>query len=333
MTTNGSLIGLSVHGLAYGDDFYDRADAVRRELLAFPDWQEMRQDNRYAKGVLNPLKQNGLTTGRLTEKHRSRIPECLRFVDALRAQLPRLCEAAGVQSLANEPGLDLEVNAMAYGEDAWLAPHTDSGAVHDGQDRRIAWMLYLTHPDDGEWDVSKGGAVRLWEPGGAEVRLCPRFNRFAMFRVSKDSFHEIERIAWPANWERCRLALSGWIRGAAPARQGKHTSVFLKSANHRALRAEMESRLRGTLAIYRLLLQQRHYCGGDTAASITAIDEATADYLAHVNAPPETSFVRRTVGERGSITVLDEQDRVVFSGPAESYADKSTLPRTVVTVE
>jgi hypothetical protein len=316
LTTSG-FTDLGVHGLVHQDDFCDFAGAVRDELLAFPDWREMRQNSAEHVNVLSPQRQNGITTGHLTPERLARLPECSRFCELVRGRTRDLCDLAGVEVTGDAADLTLEVNAMAYGEGAWLAAHTDSLPANN--DRLLAWMLYLTHPDDGEWEPEKGGAVRLWDPDGTEVRLRPRFNRFAMFRVYKQSFHEIERVAWATGWDRCRLALSGWIRGTRP-RQEKGVRVYLKSPDYLKGRAEAESRLQGALALYRLLLQQREYCGMDTAAAKEALEECEQDYEAHRAAPPGTSFLQRSVGRAGSILVLDERRRVSYLGAAANYS-------------
>src|SRR3989442_14873866 len=106
--------------------------------------------------------------------------------------------------------MQIEMNAMAYGEGSWLSPHTDHGSS-DSDERLLAWMLYLTDPSDGEWPAEKGGALRVSLSGGRAVRLQPKFNRFAIFKVSGTSVHEIETIKWNCGWEKCRLTLSGWL--------------------------------------------------------------------------------------------------------------------------
>ena len=229
-----SFVSLGIHRLVYMDDFCEFAGHIRDELLAFPEWIEMRQDGYDHKGALNPQLQNGITTGHLKGRHRDRLLHSLKFREWLQSRLRELCE---IEDLEFADNFRIEMNAMAYGEGAWLSAHSDSGSTEDTNDRLIAWMLYLTHPDDSEWTAEKGGAVRLWTRDGDEVRLRPKFNRFAMFRVHKQSFHEIEEIKWRTGWDRCRLALSGWIRGAA-SKQEKEMNVYLESQDSARKRAE-----------------------------------------------------------------------------------------------
>lgn len=306
---------LSVHNLVYKDDFCEFTQHIREELLSFPDWVEMRQDGYNIKGLLNAHRQNGITTGHLTSKYRDRLPYCLKFREFLQSRLRELCEIEGIEYTDN---LRVEINAMAYGEGAWLSGHTDSGATEDTDDRLIAWMLYLTHPDEGEWAVDNGGAVRLWTREGDEARLSPQFNRFAMFRVHKQSFHEIEKITRQTVWTTCRLALSGWIRGAAQ-KQAKNMSVYLKSSDYARLRTEVETRLQGAQALYGLMLQQRQHCGVDLGKTVETLNDCRRDYDAHLDAPDGTSFVHCVAGPQGCITVLDEARRVSYFGPRAKY--------------
>ena len=313
--TVGRFVEVGVHDLVYQDDFCAFAGAIRDELLAFPDWREMRQNNPNSVNVLSPQRQNGITTGHLTGARLARLPSCGRFCELVRGRMSELCAVGGGE--ADDPTqLTLEVNAMAYGEGAWLSAHTDSLPANN--DRLLAWMLYLTHPADGEWAPDKGGAVRLWDPDGAEARLRPRFNRFAMFRVHRQSFHEIEKVTWATGWDRCRLALSGWIRGPRQ-HQEKGVRVYLKTPNYLTLRAETETRLQGALALYKLMLQQRKFCRMDIAGTVESLEECNQDYEAHRTAPPETSFLQRSVGAAGSIIVLDERRQVSYLGAAANY--------------
>jgi Rps23 Pro-64 3,4-dihydroxylase Tpa1-like proline 4-hydroxylase len=305
----------SVHHLVYKDDFCTFANEIREELLGFPYWLEMRQDNYESKSFINPAKQNGLTTSHISDKHSQFLPNCLRFRDHLKTDLPNIAEIMGVD-LSND--LQIELNGMAYGEGSWLSGHTDQGSTADGNDRIVAWMLYLTHPEDGEWSEDQGGAVRLWEREGGEIRLNPRFNRFAMFRVHKGSMHEIERIKWPTGWERCRLGLSGWVRGARE-KKSKGMLVYMSSPDYLKQREKMEAYLQGYLAIHRLMVQQKKYCGVDATDADEKLRECLEDYEAHVSAPHGTSFLRRAPGPRGCITVLDAEQKIGYVGLRAKY--------------
>ena len=129
-----------------------------------------------------------------------------------------------------------------------------------------------------------------------------------MFRVHKGSLHEIEIIKWPTGWERCRLGLSGWIRGAGE-KKTKDMLVYMSSSDYLKQREKMEASLQGYLAIYRLMVQQKKYSDIDATDPEEKLRECLEDYEAHVNAPHGTSFVRRAPGPRGCITVLDAQQK------------------------
>lgn len=311
----------NVHGLVYKDELCDYAAELREELLKFPYWSEMLQQGETGNAVIKPQNQNGITTGHLTEHHRPRLPHCLKFRDWMQDNLRELCEVVGVEFADN---LLVEINAMAYGDGGWLAPHTDSGGIQSSNDRIIAWMFYLTHPDDDEWPTERGGAVRLWIPKGEEVRVKPKFNRFAMFRVSNKSFHEIEKISWNTGWERCRLALSGWIRGTYSPPERK-MRVYQLSKDFLAVRSQKEANLRGSLALYELMLQQRQHTGRDSQDTLELLRELREDYAALEASPPGTIFLRRLPGPAGCITVLNESQQVCFLGAPENFTGDPVL--------
>jgi 2-oxoglutarate-Fe(II)-dependent oxygenase superfamily protein len=319
------FVRLDVHNLAYQDDFCDFAQAIREELLGFPNWIEMRQEGYSGEQKVSPQRQNGITTGHLSSRQRKILPYCLKFTDFLRSRLRELCAFEGVECPEDAASLDIEINAMAYGQGAWLSPHTDSGITQRVNDRLIAWMLYLTHPDEGEWNAGQGGAVRVWLPDGPEARLSPKFNRFAMFKVHEQSFHEIERILRPTTWQTCRLALSGWIRGV-PEKRERGMAIYMRSKNFQELRAHVEDRLQGAFALYELMLQQQRHAGVETGTTEVTLDEHRKDYRAHLDSPPGLSFVERAAGPRGTITVLDEERKVRYLGSLKAYKENVTQP-------
>lgn len=98
-------------------------------------------------------------------------------------------------------------------------------------------------------------------------------------------------------------------------------SVYLKSPNHANLRQELETRLQGALALYRLKLQQQQYCGDDAAAAAEAFEDCDRDYRAHLAAPAGTSFVHRTPGPKGCISVVDDRRQLCYVGPLAGYRD------------
>ena len=179
-------------------------------------------------------------------------------------------------------------------------------------------MLYLTHPDDGEWLPEMGGAVRLFDAAGGEVRLLPKFNRFALFSVSDASFHEIERVTWACEWDRCRLALSGWIRGAAGGGE-RRACLYVRRSNAERARVEQMSRLQGALAMYGLMLRQQRHAGQDIAEVERRIRRCEQEHQAHRDAPEGTFFLRHAPGPAWCIIVVDEKQQVVYFGPREGY--------------
>jgi hypothetical protein len=174
-------------------------------------------------------------------------------------------------------------------------------------------MLYLTHPDDGEWSVEQGGALRVCEPDGQDERLRPKFNRFAAFAVSADSVHEIEPVRWACGWTRCRLALSGWVRAADAG--DRLTRLYVRRAEAAADRAAAEARLLGTLASARLLGQQQRHAGLDPADADERRQRAARELDAHRVAPAGTVFVEYVPGPAGGVIVLDEAGTVIYFGP------------------
>jgi 2OG-Fe(II) oxygenase superfamily len=308
-----------VHSITYKDDFYPWASDVRGELLRHPDWKPMLQGGTSGSSMFIPQRQNGITTRPLDEEDRARLPQCLKFRDFLAENFPVLCPLLGVNPADAQI---VEINAMAYGAGAWLSPHTDFFGHANKQNRLIAWMLYLTAPEDGEWTPEKGGAVRVWKPGDAEVRIHPRFNRFAMFRVHANSFHEVEKITWEPDWPHCRLALSGWIQGKPEPQAGRRTRVYLQSPSAQEKADEIEASLQGSLALHRLLAKQISYCENDPSLEIARIEELEQDLQAHSQAPPGTSFVRRVSGPEGCIIVVNETGETVYFGTLEGSREK-----------
>src|SRR5580700_4840197 len=80
-----------VHSITYKDDFCSFASDVRNELLSYPKWKEMRQDRSGGGTVINPNRQNGITTGHLAEEDREHLPHCLKFRDFLARSFAALC--------------------------------------------------------------------------------------------------------------------------------------------------------------------------------------------------------------------------------------------------
>jgi hypothetical protein len=308
-----------VHSITYKDNFYPFASQVREELLRHPKWKPMLQGSTAGATVFVPHRQNGITTSQLIEEDREQLPQCLKFRDFLAENLAVLCLLAGINPADAKM---VEMNGMAYGAGAWLSPHTDFFGYANKQNRLIAWMLYLTAPEDGEWTADKGGAVRVWQPGGEEKRVHPRFNRFAMFRVHADSFHEIEKITWQPDWPHCRLALSGWIQGAPRPENDRKMRMYLQSSSAQERSSEIGASLEGALALHRLLAQQIGYSGGDASLEIARASELEQDLRANQEAPVGTYFVRRVAGPAGCVVVVNESGQTIYFGSVEGAAEK-----------
>lgn len=306
---------LGIHNFVYQDDFCPFAAEIRNELLHYPHWTEMRQASREHKNLFKPYNQNGITTGHLSESWRERLPHCLAFRDLLWQRQVELCQTVGVRSGED---MAVEMNAMAYGEGAWLSLHTDAGALSD--ERVVAWMLYLTDPSDGEWLDAHGGAVRLVNRAREEVRLRPKFNRFAMFSVSSTSFHEIEQIAWKCGWTQCRLALSGWLTRSSG--RPNATTVYLHTPDFEKLRAQAGQRIEGSLALYNLMREQRAYCGLDVTETSEKLYQLNREYESHLSAPKGTYFLHHAPGPAACIVVLDENREIIYFGSREGYPRK-----------
>lgn len=319
MTLSDGFSKPGIHSLTYKDDFCSFADELRAELLRYPKWKEMKQEGAAGGDMIAPQRQNGITTGHLDEEVREKLPYALKFRDFLAQSFAALLPVVGADPA---DGREVEINAMAYGAGGWLSPHTDFFDHSSTENRLVAWMLYLTDPEDGEWPADKGGAVRVWNEAGQEGRVRPRFNRFAMFRVAKNSFHEIEKITWEPDWSNCRLALSGWIQGATQQKIERRTRMYLESSSSQKRNEEMEAYLQGSLALHRLLVKQKGYCGREVTATSDRISEFEQDYLAHRESPAGTSFLRRVPGPAGCIVVVSEAGGIVHFGTPGEYGKK-----------
>ena len=188
---------LALHGAVWRDDFCQIADELRGELVRYPGWKPMRTGH-----GIDYERQTGITTGHIVKGRPPELELCQAFAASLRDQATDLASLVGATL---EAQLAVETNGMAYGQGAWLSRHSDEQSR-----RRVAWILYLTDPGDAEWPEDWGGALVL-SSDDHRVVLRPRFNRFAAFRVSPTSWHEITRVQRQVGWEQARLALSGWI--------------------------------------------------------------------------------------------------------------------------
>jgi Rps23 Pro-64 3,4-dihydroxylase Tpa1-like proline 4-hydroxylase len=200
---------LGIHGCVVIDDACHYASVLRNELLNYPCWREMTQLVRAPQGAtmrrVDYANQTGITTGHITAD--MGLEACWRFRAEIELSMRALATATG--AAAGTGPLRVEMNAMAYGEGGHLLAHTDYGAERD---RRVAWILYLTEPDE-PWGPKDGGGLLL-RSEAEERTVYPLFNRLTAFRVYEHSLHEIGRVLRRTTWTQCRLALSGWIAGA-----------------------------------------------------------------------------------------------------------------------
>ena len=191
---------LPLHQGILADDFCSYAAELRQELLRFPRWKPFRLG-----GGSNYSFQTGITTGHIQGRF-DELARCHRFEAALLACGEELCRRVGA-AVGGE--LAIDISGMAYGKDGRLKRHTDSIGA-----RRLAWILYLTDPDDGEWPARDGGPLVLSDGPGAdagEVVDAPRFNRFVAFQVTDASWHEIRPVLRDTPWPAARLCLAGWL--------------------------------------------------------------------------------------------------------------------------
>lgn len=302
----------SVHGLVHRDDFCAFASEVRAELLAFPQWREMQQHSTFVDRLVLPERQNGITTGTIGDAEPAELVHCRRFHALVKEQAVALSGLVGAR--AGER-ISIEMHGMAYGQGSWLSPHTDHS---DSDESRIAaWILYLTHPDDGEWGADKGGALRLVdEARGAAASLGPKFNRFAIFAVSPTSTHAIDLVRFDPPWEHCRLALSGWIR---TEQRGHELAVYRRTSNWRHLREELGRHIDGSIAMYGIMAKQRAHAGLPLGEVERELATLALTRRAHEAAPEGTAFFRHAAGPKWCIAVVDDAEKLVFMGPARDY--------------
>ena len=95
--------------------------------------------------------------------------------------------------------------------------------------------------------------------------------------------------------------------------------IYLKTAEHAERRRRFEDDLQGRLAMYRLLLSQRQYCGEETSQAERELEKAFEDEQAHRQAPAGTCLVARAPGNPALIWVMDEDRNELYFGPASGY--------------
>lgn len=88
---------------------------------------------------------------------------------------------------------------------------TDHLLCHDDEllDRKIAFILYLT-----DLDELQGGCLTLFNsedgrPTSVHKRIYPMINRLAFFKVTRNSFHEVEEVVGEDTY---RVSISGWLK-------------------------------------------------------------------------------------------------------------------------
>jgi Rps23 Pro-64 3,4-dihydroxylase Tpa1-like proline 4-hydroxylase len=97
----------------------------------------------------------------------------------------------------------IDVNGSMYKSTDFLLPHDDRL-----EGRKIAFFYYLSNMDS-----KKGGRLKLFSsksnvPVKVSKYIVPKFNKFAFFKVSSKSWHEVEEVK-----KGRRLAISGWFHG------------------------------------------------------------------------------------------------------------------------
>jgi prolyl 3-hydroxylase /prolyl 3,4-dihydroxylase len=104
-------------------------------------------------------------------------------------------------------GLKLKRNTIdlagtLYSDTCFLLCHDDQLDF-----RKIAFLIYLNDMEDDE-----GGSLNLFDsennlPKSVVKKIIPKFNKFAFFEVSKNSFHEVEEVIV----DKQRIAIGGWF--------------------------------------------------------------------------------------------------------------------------
>ena len=100
--------------------------------------------------------------------------------------------------LANK--IDMQSHKMVQGD--YLLFHDD-----ELEGRKIAYIVYLS-----DFKQSDGGKLRLYDikkPINPVSEIMPKFNRFACFKVSKKSLHDVEEV----KTSKQRLTIGGWVYG------------------------------------------------------------------------------------------------------------------------
>lgn len=126
--------------------------------------------------------------------------------------LPWMRNITGLKQLTH-----ISASCSMYNYSDYLLPHDD---VHE--DRRIAFIYYLSPWFDGPWTDKMGGALELFEcdentnqPKYPIVEKCPpRNDQFVFFRVCKQSFHQVGEVT---NLVYPRLTINGWFHGPSSA--------------------------------------------------------------------------------------------------------------------
>jgi len=97
--------------------------------------------------------------------------------------------------------------------------------------------------------------------------------------------------------------------------------VYVKSPDHEVRRLKVAREIRGRLAMYTLLRQQRQHCGLDVAAAEAKIARAERERSAHEAAPAGTSFVSLTDGSEGTIWIVGPNREEIYLGPSDGFGE------------
>lgn len=98
----------------------------------------------------------------------------------------------------------IDMHSMIYQDTDFLLCHDDRL-----DSRKIAYLLYFC-----DLDEMDGGALRLFatkdnKPYRVTKKILPSFNTFTFFKVSDQSFHDVEEIKTDTQ----RISIGGWFHG------------------------------------------------------------------------------------------------------------------------
>jgi Rps23 Pro-64 3,4-dihydroxylase Tpa1-like proline 4-hydroxylase len=190
----------------------------------------------------------------LSESSASKVPNLFKLREELYSERYRalISQVMGVGNLTDKTDMSINI----YAQSCHLICHDDVVAT-----RSVAYIIYLTDPDDA-WDArADGGALELYAldeahpapqkkskskskkeaeqeqeqepPQGIPMAtpcasIPPKFNTLAMFRIQAGrSYHSVQEVYAP---DKTRLSISGWFHTAGTP-PGSDQDHLLKIAN------------------------------------------------------------------------------------------------------